>query len=174
MRARAILLAVAMLSGCSGLTVRDEFDHGTSFAGYRSFAWIAAKPLLIASAMPVNPKLEGYLMRSAKETLQSKGYEFVDDPSRADFLLGFRIGTAGLDASQYPEPYRSLAVAQGGILPSAPGIANELWVDIYDVKTRTAVWRGSAQKDVTGRDQAHAEYVIRHVVEAVLARFPPH
>ena len=172
MRARAILFAIAMLAGCSGLTIRDDFDHGTSFATYRSFAWVSAKPLLVVSAMPVNPQLEGFLMRSSKETLQSKGYEFVEDPHAADFLLGFRIGTAGLDASDYPEPYRS-QVANLGDVPGMPGVANQLNIDIYDVKSHLAVWRGSAQKDVTGRDQVRAEPTIRHIVEAVLARFPP-
>ena len=174
MRTRAILSVIAMLSACSGLTIRDDFDHGTSFAGYRAFAWISAKPLLVASALPVNPKLEGYLLRATRETMQSKGYEFVEDPSAADFLLGFRVGTAGLDASQYPEPYRSQVASFGGEVPGEPGIADQLNIDIYDVKSRRAVWRGTAQKDVTGRDQARVEMTVRHVVEAVLAQFPPH
>src|SRR5215470_17799544 len=120
-RAHAGLLAIAMLAGCSGLTVRDNFDHGTSFASYRSFTWVSARPLLVASAIPVNPKLESFLMRSAQETLQSKGYEFVKDPSAADFLLGFRIGTAAADTSDYPAPY-AISAEEAAL----PGIANEL------------------------------------------------
>ena len=169
MRARAILFAIAMLSGCSGLTVRDTFDHGTSFATYRSFTWVSAThPLLVASALPVDPRLEGFLMHATQETLQSKGYEYVADAQKADFLLGFRIGTAAPSSPDYPSPY-------GGLDDEAalPGIANELNIDIYDARSRRAVWRGTAQKDVTGRDQVRAEATIRHVVEAVLARFPP-
>ena len=106
-------------------------------------------------------------MKSARETLQSKGYEFVDDAQKADFLLGFRIGTAAPDSSDYPSPYGGSADAV------LSGVANELNIDIYDAHSRLAVWRGTAQKDVTGRDQVRAEMTIRHIVEIVLARFPP-
>jgi len=165
-----------VLSGCGTIRVQDDFDPAANFAGYRSFSWVADDPLLVATPQLVNPQIGSHLTTSTLATLQAKGYEFVSDREAADFLLGFSIGPrSALDSTQYPDPYRNQVVWQGSAgAPAASGDPTmQLSVNVYDVATRMPVWRGTVQKNVTGRDQANAETVIRRVVEAVLARFPP-
>jgi Domain of unknown function (DUF4136) len=176
MRFWTVMSAMLMLAGCASISVQDDFDPGADFGGYRSFSWVADAPLLVATPQLVNPQLESHLTKAALATLQAKGYEFVADREAADFLLGFTVGPrTALDPQQYPDGYRGQVVWQGSAGPATTSgdPSMQLSVNIYDVATRAPVWRGTVQRNVTGRDQANAETVLRRVIEAVLARFPP-
>jgi len=176
MRLLLVLSALMVVSGCGSIRVQDDFDPAADFGGYRRFSWVAEAPLLVATAQLVNPQLESHLTKAALATLRAKGFEFVADREAADFLLGFSIGPrSALDPGQYPDAYRNDVIWQGsaGSPAASSDPSRQLSVNIYDVATRAPVWRGLAQKDITGRDQANAEAVVRRVMEAVLARFPP-
>jgi hypothetical protein len=172
MRALFLTTVLVLLAGCASQKIFSEHDSGTDFGAYRSFAWIAPHPLLVPAAAVVHPQMETYLMASTRANLEARGYTFAPDPAAAQFLVGFAVGTpVGVDAAAYPADVAEKLIWRPAS-SSADG-ARWLKIDVYDASTRAPVWRGTVRRDITGRDQANAEAVVRRVVDDVLARFPP-
>ena len=172
MRTLAVPILVVLLAACASPRIQTDHDSNADFRAYRTFSWISPHPLLVSSATMVDPRLEAYLTGSTRAVLRARGYEFAADPAAADFYVGFTVGTPlGNDAARYPAEVRDNLMWRP---PSSSGDGSRwLAVNVYDAATRQPVWRGTVRKDVTGRDQANAEAVLKGLVESVLAEFPP-
>ena len=88
------LLGGLILQGaCTSLpTGYSDFDPGTDFSTFRTFAFIPENTMIVASPNPVNPALEPTLKEEVRKHLTRQGYRYTSNPEQADFLVGFAIG----------------------------------------------------------------------------------
>jgi hypothetical protein len=124
-----------------------------------------------------SPLFEGRAMKAISEVLQAKGYRFTPNGNNADFVVSFALGARDqIRVNTYPTTYRG-NWAWGGPYYQEVDVRNytegTLSVDLFDVKRRQPVWHGWAVKTISSSDRANPSPVIREVIEAILAQFPP-
>ena len=172
-----VAIAFAAISaGCSSISTTHDFNPAVDFDGYKTFSWVTSHPL-VAAPVGTNPLLEDQIEQTARDLLVAKGYRYVDDRTKADFVVGFGLGaTDKVRIDSYPANYRGTWHWPG---PSAQQtnvrqfIEGRLTVDIFDVATEQPAWHGSATKNITAKDQTDSRPAIRVVLTAILAKFPP-
>jgi hypothetical protein len=188
---RVCLLAAAFfslgLAGCaSGFKATYDSDPGHDFSGYQTFAWISANPMIVGSTDRVpNPLLEPRIMATIENGLAAKGYNKVDDPESADFVLSFTVGSREeIQVNSYPATYAGYGY-RGTWGWGGPyyGMATEtqvrqyqkgmLALDVFDVKEHRPVFHAVAEKSITDSDRKKMGETIQAAVDAVLAAFPP-
>jgi hypothetical protein len=176
--------ALALLLGlcaCATLRVGSDYDHSASFSGYHTFAWMPAHASPYDSP---NPLVIQRAHDAIQQALTAKGYQLVDEPAAADFVVDFTIGSRErTDVRSYPAPYAGPWFRGYGSWWGAPYWGNEvdvrryregtLSVDIFDGHSHRPVWHGWARKELTRSDIEHSGGSIRQAVDSVLAAFPP-
>lgn len=172
------LSAVLLLTACSSVSIKHDYDQGTDFSAYRTYSWMPERPLLVGPATAVSPLLEGRLLKAADAALSAKGMTFIDNAERADVVLSFSIGARDkIRVDSYPSSYRG----RGGWGWGAPyyqevDVRNytegTLSIDIFDVQKRAPVWHGWAVKTISSSDRGN-EALVREIVAKILEEFPP-
>ena len=109
-RVGIILLAAvsAGLGACAtGFKATYDSDPSHDFSGYQTYAWISANPMIVGPTNRVpNPLLEPRIMATVESGLTAKGYNKVDDPEKADFVLSFTVGSREeIQVNSYPTTY---------------------------------------------------------------------
>ena len=179
-----LVASVILLSGCASTTKgNSDFDPSVSFAGYHSFAWIAEHPMIIGATAgrQINPMTEGRIMRAIEESLRSKGFEVIADAEQADFVVAFTIGARDeVQVTSYPTAYRCFhrgGYWGGGYYGTDIDVRQytegRLSIDIFDRAEHRPVWHGWATKRITRKAEEDPEPVLREVVAAIMAKFPP-
>jgi len=180
----ALGACVAALTGCA-LQVRSDVNRAAFHPGQcRTYAWAGAfradNPMHTTVANPVN---ESRLRAAIAAHLQTLGVQLA--ASNADCLVGYGIGsTVAIDWAPYPGwgygygygwgwgggwggPYGPWG--WGAPFPYRQGIVG---IDLYDAKTREALWHASVDQDLYGATGADAERKIDAAVDALFTKFP--
>lgn len=180
--------SIALVAGCAS-TFEASYDHdsGNDFSKYQSFAWISKNPMKVGKGVgTVNPLLEPRITSALENALVSKGYKYVIEPEKADFVLSFTIGSREeISVSSYP----TMSAGYGRAYPGHWGWGSVYYggtetrvreytegmlaVDIFDVKERRPVWHGVATKRISESDREEIEATVKAAVDAILAGFPP-
>lgn len=172
-------VAVAGLAACATLQVGSDFDRTADLAAYKAFAWMPREHYGTRNPLTVQRAKD-----SIQSVLVSKGFSYVDDPAKADFLVDFTVGARDrTDVRSYPAPYSDLGWwgrpgwwgyrywgDQIDVHQYREGV---LSIDMFDVRSRRPVWHGWAKKELSQADTQHPEAAIRTGVAAVLEAFPP-
>ena len=173
-----VTVMAAVVAGCAGIKTDYTYQQSFDFSPYRTFSWVSDEPLLVVSPL-VNPLVADLVERAVHDELTSKGFRFVEDRSRADFVVGFTVGSRSEISVEtnigegFTYAAGSWAVGYYDEVDVEQYSEGRLAIDLFDAKLRHPVWHGYATKGVTGADQANAEAVIRDVVGRILAHFPP-
>jgi len=184
----AVSAIAVFLSGCAtGFKATHDHDPEQDFSAYRTFAWIAERPMRVgATSVVPNPLLEPRIMSAISDTLVAKGYTKVDEAKSADFVLSFTVGSREeIRVDSYP----SMAGGYGAygragrwggayygygtdttVTQYTQGV---LAIDIFDIKERRPVWHGVASKSISESDREDVAGTIKAAVDAILAGFPP-
>jgi hypothetical protein len=174
----AMLVLLACAAGCSGLSVRTDYDHDVEFSRYRTWSWIGPNPLLAAPAR-VSPGAEESIKKAVLATFADKDYRFVPDTEAAQLLVAFTLGQrdplhvdASLDTLGLTSTARWAFRYYSGVNVQEYR-ADRLALDVFDASTRRPVWHGYALKSLTRADRKDPEALVRRAVAAILATFPP-
>ena len=175
----AFLLASLLAVSAAAPTSKMDFDPNHNFSTYQSFAWLSKNPMKVGSvASAPGDELESEIMAAIREQLESKGLEFVEDSSAADFMISFTVGSrekTGPDTSpsKSSEPRGrggwSTALSSGESLY----VQGVLAIDVFDAAERRPVWHGVAGKTIPEVEREDMQSVINAVVASILADFPP-
>ena len=181
-RTATVLLAVLLLTGCSGVRVTSDFDphHITEMKAYRTYAWL---PMPTDQGDDLtNSTLMGKRIRTAADhVLQKRGYEKAVSGT-PDFLIGHHLAVEGkLDISTVNNYYGYGYGYWGG--PWGYGYSNTyvrdyqegtLILDIADGITNELVWRSAAVAEVNqSSNPEKRQQAIQSVVLKMLDTFPP-
>ncbi len=173
-RTIAIVLALASGGGCASIASHHDFNPEVNFDLFATFSWVSPHPF-VDPAPDVGPLLEGQIQQTAQDLLVAKGYRFVEDADRADFVVGFGLGaTDKLRIDSYPAAYRGPWYWHGTHdVRVRQHLEGRLVVDIFDVRTHKPAWHGWATKTITTSDRKDPQPAIRAALTAILANFPP-
>jgi hypothetical protein len=148
--------------------VTTDYNKSADFAQYKTFMWVK------------EPKTTDPLMRQ----------RIIDDISSALAAKGLRLATGdadlGIAAHEATKQEHSLDTFYngfgggwrwGGGFGSSTTMVNTyqvgtLVVDIFDSKTKEAIWRGTSSKTLSGNPQKNAENLNKAVVD-MFKKFPP-
>ena len=130
-----------------------------------------------AKAKAVKPFAEKMISLGKRgDLLTAKGYRYVDDPEKADFVVGFGLGaTDKLRIDTYPAAYRGPWHWPGGSheVTVRQHIEGRLVVDIFDVRTHQPAWHGWATRTISASAKKDPQAAIRSALTAIFANFPP-
>lgn len=177
----AIVLAGA--SGCATISARSDYDRAADFSAFRSFAWVTEPPVVVAETdMPISALNLRRIKEAIEGELAAKGFDQVPDRAAADFVVSATVGARDrIDLDVYPDPYRRAWAWHSRFYGNGFGAAvgvdryteGTLAIDVFDERSKQAVWHGWAAKRITNADIADASEPIRRAVAAILADFPP-
>jgi hypothetical protein len=170
---------VLVAAACETLQTGSDYDHAASFAGFHSFTITRRQ-----NDQPPDPLVTQRAYDGIVGYLQSRGYVYVEDPAKADFTVDFNLGSQERTEiySYYPSPWCTGWCAGPGwwggpywssTLDVRQYREGTLWVNIFDNKTRRAVWHGWAKKTLSQGDVEHSTEAINTTVASVLDKFPP-
>jgi hypothetical protein len=182
-----VLLVCLLATGCA-TTLRPtiDYDPAVDFARYQTFSWIDSNPLISAATQrTLSPLVQQRLMSQTQQGLTRRGLRFVEDPSQADLVVAFTIGSReGIRITSYPS--RSLHRGPvGRRSPSWGGYWNtstvrttqyregQLAIDMLDVAQAQPVWHGTVSRRITQAERMEPGDAIREAVDAILEQFPP-
>jgi hypothetical protein len=168
------------LASCSTLYVRSDVNSaliGSVHCG--TFAWVGAfrgnSPLRNTVANPVNESR----LRNAIAMHLGSSAGFQSSPEKADCLVGYGIGSNYVVDGGWP--YYGYGwgpgwgygygwgYGWGGPYGYREGI---IAVDVYDAKSKQALWHASVDQSLYGVTGAEAEKRINAAVTALFSKYP--
>jgi len=169
-----------LAAGCSGIRVSQDYDIQLPFPEIHTYAWKSPVAKAGADIRENNPLLHKRFRENIDRVLQEKGYARTSDP---DFLVDYEYA---VNTRIHSEPYTTgfgfgfgPYHRYGGFsVMTAPDIyeydVGTLVIDVYDAGSDTLLWRGMGSEEITPHPtpQKRTE-MVRQMVEAILAQFPP-
>lgn len=172
---------LAMLAGCA-LKARTDSDPRLSIASCHTYAFADSqvnRPEM-ASAFG-NPLNEKRLREAIGTKLNAHGLAVVAEGAAADCLVGYAIGSRLAPDPASPRFSWGLGWGSwghrgwgGSVMYDVPYDYREgrVTVDLFDARSRQALWHAYVDADVTGLTGADAERRINEVVTAIFEKFP--
>ncbi len=169
-----ILLAVSA-AGCASTKVGYDYDRGTDFGRYHTYAWSSAAQDATGDRR-VDSSLVDARIRTAIETqLRAKGY-IADSNGSPDFLVAYHAGMKDMMKGSSTQNY--IGDRAHGTFTTISDIQayqeGTLLIDIVDAKSRQLVWQASAKADVEqnlGPKERDAR--VNDAIGAMMSHFPP-
>jgi len=181
LQAVCIFLSGALITGCSGITVSQDYDKEADLNVLRSFAWKVHPDDGQYDDSKISPLVATRVRNAIRNELAAKDIIYTE--SAPDFLIDYNlkvesrisstnVGTAiGYGAAGYGH--------YGGLVFStAPDIRQydegTLFIDFYTAADTRLVWRGISSQIIDKHDSP--DRVTRQVnlsVHKILEQFPP-
>lgn len=166
------LALVSCLAACAAgtATISSDYDTRADFAAYRTYSWISApdggSPLMpqrVLSAIDARLQAAGWKLVPEGQVHVSAHVTTREGQTYDTFYSGLGHDISWLTGANVPSSFtRSTGSYQAGTLV----------VDMFDAKTRHAIWRGSAS-GVVADDAAQRDRQIQGAVDRLFAGFPP-
>lgn len=171
----AALLPVALLVGCSGYSVKYDYDVTATFSRYKSFDYYTSKKGTGGTTTLMDKRIQAAI----EKELQGKGFalETVKDP---DFLVTYypvlkdrkvRVNTrvaVGIGGRGF-----------GGLVSTGGREVRHyqegtIVIEVVDFRSNQMIWQGAAVGALTGLDHPEdANEVVAKAVKDILEKFPP-
>jgi hypothetical protein len=154
------VLLIAVVTGCSTISVNQDYDPDFDFSGWHSFTFAPYE-----TKMGIDEITYGEMKSAISKNLTAKGMTASD--TNPDFVVSIASakqrqteitqtgpGWWGTDVYQYEE--------------------GTLLVDFFEAKDQKLVWRGTAKGELSDNpSQEEKQANINSVVSQLLAKFPP-
>lgn len=157
LRLLAIMLSLA--SAAHAATVKYDVDKSVDMSSWASVAWAAGASQMTMKEQRIDDAVEAGFV--------AKGYVFVEEPAKADFLVTWRAA-AWQDVS-FQGGYRSPAFGRDfRMVREAMGT---LVVTVVEPKTGKVAWKGMVS-DALADNPGQADKRVAKAVEKLLKKFP--
>ncbi len=175
-----------VLSGCSGISVNQDFNPQANFSALRTWGWMPA-PTGRTTSDPRedNPLLDQRIRSAIEGELQERGFRFVQS-GEPNFRVGYHLILE--DQVDYETVntywgggwgYRGVYGRYGPAMATSQTYSREytqgtLIIDFLDVASKELVWRGSAEGKIHETDDpAEKQARANTAVRMILDQFPP-
>jgi hypothetical protein len=174
----------ALLAGCSGISVNQDFQPGTDFAPYQEYAWMTNQRPPAGNDQQSSQLLDQRIRSAVESELQTKGYRLVA-ADQADFFVGYQLLFEDEVSYQTVNDYWGPGWGYGGYYGAGVGTVSSrttqttytngtFVLDFFDAASRNLVWRGSAEGRVhETNNPEERQQRANDVATAVLNQFPP-
>lgn len=181
--ARFLMVAIAfLLAGCAAsIETGAHYDDSIDFGRYAAFGWITDPPYIGGDpATRLEPAVQQLIESAIRSELEGRGYTFVADRSRADFVIAYTTGARErVREEDYPSRFRGFAswhvpgslhvVHDEGVHAYTEGT---LSIDAFDTRTGKPVWHGWSQKIITDADRRDPTSSIERGMQQLFVKFP--
>jgi hypothetical protein len=165
--------AAILLGGCAtSPDVKTDFDPAANFAIYRTYMWLG-KP------NGISPLVTQRIVDGIDAHLRAKGWQQADN---ADVAVVANTATSekhDIDTFYSGAAYGGWGYRggwRGGMGTATTTVrtynVGTLVVDMFDAKTKQAVWRGTASGTVP-KAQEDVNAVVQSALDKMFASFPP-
>jgi hypothetical protein len=176
----AVLVAAALVAtGCSSISVRQDYDTQADFVAYKTYAWIQQPTTAVGNAraaQQMNTLLDKRIKDAVNAQLAAKGMTLVTE--NPDALVMYYTGIDNkIEVQDYGYTYPRYGYGGwygGGQVDVYEYNEGTLIVDLIDAKSDQLVWRGTATKviDETASAQER-EANLNEVISKLFAQYPP-
>jgi hypothetical protein len=162
-----------ILTSCSAVTVKTDYDPTVDFRQYKSYSWYDSE--IPNDILRQNPLLRQYVVSAIDTILADKGYQKV--PGDGDFVVITHAGIKDREQvdewtaydwhATWPGPYGRHA----GVSYYEEGT---LVVDFVDSQDNRLAWCGMAKGILEqDRNRERRQKYVHAVVRKIMAKFPP-
>jgi Domain of unknown function (DUF4136) len=172
---RILPFALAILfAGCAtSPDVRTDFDPAAHFASYHTYTWLG-KPT------GISPLVEQRIVQGVDAHLQAKGWQPASSADTADVAVVANTVTqqqTTLDTFYTGGGYAGWGWRGGmGMGTSTTTVRTytqgTLIVDLFDAKTKQAIWRGTGTATVP-KSPTDVTATVQAALDKMFANFPP-
>lgn len=172
----AVAILLAVLSGCSSLTVNYDYDNNVDWTKFKTYAWMEGPPSQSdpTSALPNTGLLEQRVHSSVKYEMEQRGITQGDD---SDLLVVYHLGTQEkIQVTDWGYRYSDYYWGYGGRQIDVNQFTEgSLVIDLIDAETKNLVWRGTGTGvvDKSQRTPEEMQARVDEVVNKVMKSFPP-
>ena len=193
-------VVVLTLSACASSSIQSTVDVAdqADFSNFQTYAWITDESLIARSdatselGYPLN---EQRTRAAVERELARKGYRKVSG-TEADFVVSFTVGSRvrvqqyyndyGYSYRGYHHGFTRYGYSRFGYAGYGyPGYGHygstasvytftegSLVVDIFDNRSKEAIWHGSASKRLSRKDKDNATQLIDQAIASLFIEFP--
>ena len=175
-------LLLALVVGCSGIQVSQDYTSKQNLAGLKTYAWHYDQPAKTGDLLIDSPLLNQRLREAIDSTLAIRGYQQVRR-DRADFHIDYQYtiipGTRANSVQTsigfgFGSYNKRGAVGVGTSNDYSPYNEGLLVIDILDARDGTTLWRGKGTREVfVHNEPAKMTEQINETVFKILNQFPP-
>lgn len=171
---KLVWAALPFIAACSSVDVRTDYDHGLDFSRYSTYFW---------KSLPEtpNPLMKDRIVAAVDRQLRSKGWRKVAE-EHADTAIVAQV-TSHRDqrvntyyGNRGPGWYGPGVGMWGGAGMATSTVSSytvgTLVIDLFDVKAKKAIWRGTASGIVSDNPEENRKALDEGVRE-MFAKFPP-
>lgn len=170
------IVALVMV-GCSSVNTSFDYDSHTDFSKLRTFAWMP-RPATdtggnAQQAQAGNSLFDKRLKTAVNNNLEAKGYSI--DTTEPDFVIVYHTGVQDkVNVTNWGYTYGPYWGPWGESVDVSQYTEGTLIIDFIDYVTKSIVWRGTAQKALSGNVKPEdADKNVQKAVDQLLAKFPP-
>jgi hypothetical protein len=179
MKTAVLFLALgvlALVTGCSSVNIKHDYDSEANFAALKTYAWMAAPTNgsgSVQAALQRNSLMDKRIKESADRQLAAKGY--TKEANKPDFLVLYHLGAEDkINVTDWGYGYGRYGRWYGGGVEVYQYKEGTLILDVIEAKSKQLVWRGFA----AGTLDPNASLETRRkrlddVMTKILAEFPP-
>ena len=176
-----VLFVLVLLAGCSGYSVKYDFDPSANFRGYRSYDWYASSRKAQGRKGDENPLTDRRVRASVEQQLQGKGFR-LETKAEPDFLIAYypiyrtrRVRThTSVGVGGWRRPWGYGVGTRFGTSETHAYKEGTIVLEIIDSKSNQLVWQARAEGALTAHDDPQeAQEQIAQAVRDLLDRFPP-
>ena len=165
---------LAVLAGCSSISVTNDYDPGADFSKYSTFDFY--KGTIEGSVLESAPLIKKRVIEATSNEMIKKGLK-LDDSGNADFIIYTQAGTAEkMNVTDYGYGYGSWwgPYPYGRNIDVSYYTQASLIIDLVDNAKDELVWRGIGtgvvQEKGTPEERQQA---IDEAVAKILSQYPP-
>lgn len=177
---RLLLLALStgILSGCSSVSVKRDFDTSTDFTPLKTFAWQHAKQPETGDPQLDNDLNDERIRKAITANLSAKGFQAAER-GKADFLVAYFVDhQRKLSSSSMSVGVGRSSYGRHGSVGYNTGVSEYdqsiLTIDIIDPADEKTIWRGVGTRAAySGSNPQKYAKRTNESVEKILKKFPP-
>jgi hypothetical protein len=176
-----LFLVAVVVSGCSGITVSQDYEKGMNFAELKSYQWKADPDVKSADPSELSPLIATRIKNAIEAELKSKGIAYNNNAP--DFLIDYNLTVESKISSS--NVGTTIGFGTGGyghiggvVVSTAPDIRQydegTLYIDFYTPVDNMLVWRGISSQVIDKHDAP--DRVTKQInlnVQKILEQFPP-
>lgn len=173
-----LFTAIALLAGCSGISVGSDYLPGTNFTPYRTYDWMPNAP----APTPEDRLIDTRIRNAVEAGLEAKGFTHSTsgDP---DIYVAYQLITDDRTDVRTVNDYYGSSWRYGPYWgPTMSTSRTEtvrytvgtLVLDFFDADSRELVWRGTAEGKLNERaNPEDRQERANDAVRRILTRYPP-
>ena len=175
------LLLTGLLTGCSGITVSQDYDKEADFSALHTFAWKVHPDDRAYDDSEISPLVATRVRNAITNELSGKGITYTE--TSPDFLIDYNLKVESRITST--NVGTTIGYGAGGygsfgglVFSTSPDIRQydegTLFIDFYTADDTRLVWRGISSQIIDKHDSP--DRVTKQVnlnVQKILEQFPP-